>query len=112
MINLDGLSMYVSATGDIGVVNADTILEFRQWGSRVLARYAGGRVRRGMLVGDWSSGRLQFRYCQREADGHLHAGWSWCDVARRLDGRIRITEHFTWHTRDGSGINVFEERTA
>jgi hypothetical protein len=109
MLNLDGLTFFVSATADTGVVGSDTRLRFSQVGSRVYARYAGGDVLRGWLVGRWVGERVEFTYAQREGDSTIHGGRSACDVERKSDGRIRITEHFAWTTRSGSGINVFDQ---
>jgi hypothetical protein len=101
--------MYVSSTADQGVVGADTRIRFVQKGSRVLGRYAGGAVRRGCLVGTLSEGVLGFRFAQLEASGELHAGRSQCEVLEIATGRLRIVEHFRWTTRDGQGVNVFDE---
>lgn len=108
MIDLDGTTMYVSGTDAIGVVSEDTRLYFRQHGERVWARYAGGKVTRGWLIGRWSSDVLCFRYAQVE-DGRVHAGRSECDVQRLPNGNLRLVEHFAWSTRPGSGVNVFDE---
>jgi hypothetical protein len=109
VIDLDGLTMYVSSTAASGVVGESTRLHFAQRGVRVFARYAGGAVTRGALVGAWDGGELRFRYVQREAEGSIQGGRSVCEVARRADGRIRIVERFTWSTRAGTGVNVFDE---
>jgi len=108
-MNLDGLVMSVSSTADVGVVGAQTRLHFRQIGSRVLARYAGGSVKRGCLVGRIDGSRLTFRYAQVETAGQIHGGHSVCECLRTDDGRVRILEHFTWSTRTGSGTNVFDQ---
>ena len=108
-MNLDGLTLYVSATADIGVVGADTLLHFTQKGARVLARYSGGSIKRGYLVGEMSDASLSFRYTQLEASGEIHGGSSTCDLLTLPDGRARIVEHFTWRTREGSGENVFDQ---
>jgi hypothetical protein len=108
-MNLDRIVMYVSSTADQGVVGPGTRLRFLQKGSRVMGRYSGGAVSRGCLVGTLSGSQLVFRYAQVEACGEIHGGRSVCEVDRRPDGRIRIVEHFAWHTRCGSGTNVFEE---
>ena len=108
MVNLDGLTFFVSATADNGVVGSDTRLRFAQTGARVIARYAGGSVSRGYLVGEWVGGRLVFRYAQCEGTD-IHGGRSVCDVRRASDGRVRIIEHFSWTTRSGSGVNTFDE---
>ena len=108
-VSLDGVVMFVSSTADNGVVDANTRIAFSQRGSRVLGRYQGGRVRRGLLVGGLSGGGLTFRYVQVEASGEIHGGRSTCDITRTAGGRIRIVERFAWTTRDGSGTNVFDE---
>ena len=108
-MNLDGLTLYVSSTASNGVVGSDTLLHFSQMGSRVLAHYNGGSVRRGYLVGDIKDEQLRFRYTQLETSGEIQGGNSVCDVERLPDGRTRITEHFTWRTRQGSGDNIFDE---
>ena len=108
-MNLDGLTMTVSSTADIGVVGAGTLLHFTQKGDRVLARYSGGSIRRGYLVGEVADDSLRFRYTQLEASGEIHGGSSICDVVTLADGRTRIVEHFTWRTREGSGDNVFDQ---
>jgi len=111
LMNLDGVCMATTATAALGVVDPDTRLTFYQLGSRVLGRYGGGRVVRGCLVGNLAATTLAFRYVQIEASGEVHAGRSHCDLEYRSDGRLRLLEHFTWETREGSGTNVFEQFT-
>jgi hypothetical protein len=101
--------MFVSSTAATGVVSGETRLNFEQRGERVWARYAGGKVARGWLVGRWTANSLQFRYAQIEDSRAIHAGHSTCNVKRLPDGRLRLIEHFAWSTRIGSGINVFDE---
>ncbi len=108
-MSLHGVEMYVSSTAAQGVVGADTRIRFVQKGSRVLGRYAGGAVRRGCLVGALSEGSLVFRFAQLEASGELHAGRSRCEVLELPTGRLRVVEHFRWTTRDGEGVNSFDE---
>jgi hypothetical protein len=110
-MNLDGVCMATTATAALGVVDPDTRLPFHQSSSRVLGRYGGGRVVRGRLVGILADGTLVFRYVQIEASGEVHAGRSHCDLEYRSDGGLRLLEHFTWETREGSGTNVFEQVT-
>jgi hypothetical protein len=101
--------MFVSSTAPDGVVGSDTRLTFQQRGDRVIARYAGGAVARGILVGRVIGERLVFRYAQRERDGVIHGGRSVCDVIHLPDGRLRVMERFEWSTRAGRGINTFDE---
>jgi len=108
-MNLDGLTLYVSSTADTGVVSSDTRLRFCQKDQKILGRYAGGSVKRGLLVGEMEGAELRFRYTQVETSGEIHGGRSRCELQRLPDGHIRILEHFTWRTRDGSGTNIFDE---
>ena len=108
MIDLDGCTMYVSSTAATGVVGAQTRLHLKQRGDRVWARYSGGDVTHGWLVGRMVGDELHFRYAQTE-HGAVHAGASVCDIEQLPNGRRRVIEHFTWTTRPGSGTNVFDE---
>lgn len=108
-MHLNGRILRVAATAPGGVVSSETRLHLQQRGSRVLGRYAGGTIGRGYLVGRVTGSRLSFRYAQREADGHIHGGHSSCDLHLLPDGRLRLTEHFTWETRPGTGMNLFDE---
>jgi hypothetical protein len=109
VVSLDRLTMFVSTTAATGVVSGETRLNFEQRGERVWARYAGGKVVHGWLVGRWIANSLHFRYAQIEDPHTIHAGHSTCDVQRLPDGRLRLIEHFAWSTRVGSGMNVFDE---
>ena len=109
MFNLDRTQFRVTQTAAAGVVSSDTRLEFQQRGARVIGRYRGGTVTRGCLVGEVSETGVRFRYVQREKSGQVHAGRSTCTIDVSTDGRRCLREHFTWETRAGSGINVFEE---
>jgi len=111
VINLNGVTMFVSNTAAAGVVSEETHLDFAQRGERVWARYAGGKIARGWLVGRWIASSLHFRYAQIEDSRAIHAGHSVCDVLPLSDGRLRLIEHFVWRTRAGSGINVFDEQS-
>jgi hypothetical protein len=108
-ISLDGIRMHVVSTAEGGEVNAETLFEFTQDGSLVSARYAGGRVRLGYLVGTMSEEGLRFRYAQVDHSGRLDGGYSTCEIGRTAEGRIRLAEHFKWDSREGSGTNLYEE---
>jgi hypothetical protein len=108
-MNLHGLSFRVHATASIGVVSAQTRLRLIQRGSRIFGRYEGGSIMRGYLVGQVSGDTLTFRYAQREREGGIHAGRSSCVLEVLRDGRLRIHEHFSWSTREGTGTNVFDQ---
>jgi len=108
-IALDGIRMHVVSTAEGGEVNTETLFEFTQEGSIVSARYAGGKVRLGYLVGSLSAEGLRFRYAQIDHAGRLDGGHSTCEIGRTADGRIQLAEHFTWDSREGTGTNIYEE---
>ena len=101
--------MRVVSTAEGGEVGAGTVLEFAQDGTFVSARYAGGKVRLGYLVGVLSAEGLSFRYAQVDALGRLDGGHSKCEIRRTSEGKLRLVEHFEWDSREGTGTNIFEE---
>lgn len=108
-ISLDGVRMHVVSTAEGGEVNTETLFEFNQDGSVVSARYAGGKVRLGYLVGTMSAKGLQFRYAQVDNSGRLDGGYSTCEIGRTAEGKVQLVEHFKWDSREGSGTNIYEE---
>ena len=108
-VNLSGKRMFVSQTADGGEVSRDTIFKFEQDGDLVSARYEGGRIRLGFLVGLMYDNRFEFRYVQTDLAGNLDAGKSVCDIRSDDKGRLILHETFEWATRPGGGINILEE---
>jgi hypothetical protein len=103
--------MRAVTTGRGGEVDVRTLFRFRQQGTIVWARYSGGSVCMGHLVGTLAPGRLAFRYVQVDLRGEVHAGRSVCDIQELPDGRLRLLEHFEWDSREGAGTNVLEQVT-
>ena len=105
---LSGKRFTVESTSPIGVVNSDTVFEFQQQDELVWARYSGGKVKIGRLVGLISEDELKFSFCQVHGVNEVKAGSSTARVEwdRPL---IRIVEEFTWADGSGSGVNVFVE---
>lgn len=108
-ISLKKVSMRVVNTADCGEVNTETLFEFTQENSIVSARYSGGKIQLGYLVGKIVKNEVKFRYAQIDLEGRIDGGSSTGELSRTRDGRIRLLEHFTWDSRKGSGTNVFEE---
>jgi len=109
LASLNGLRMRAVATGEGGEVNRDTLFVFSQDGATVSARYAGGTIRVGYLVGSLSAGRLTFRFAQVDLEGQVDGGHSVGEISILPDGRARLLEYFHWESRDGAGTNVLEE---
>jgi hypothetical protein len=101
--------MHLTSTAESGEVNADTIFEFSQEDSLVSARYSGGGILLGYLVGILLEDTLQFQYAQVNSRGRLDGGHSTCEISKTANGRLQLHEHFKWASREGSGTNVFEE---
>jgi hypothetical protein len=94
--------------GDVGV---DTLFVFHQDDDMVWAEYAGGRVRKGFLVGSTDGVHAEFRYTQLLTDGTTANGWSRDRIEPLADGTVRLHEWWRWESKVGSGTSVLVEVT-
>jgi hypothetical protein len=94
------------AGGDVG---AGTVFEYAEADGIVHARYAGGAVRLGFLVGTREGDTLRFRYAQVRGDGTTATGRCESRIETLPDGRLRLHETWAWESREGSGTSVVEE---
>jgi uncharacterized membrane protein len=109
-IPLDGLRMRTTWASSAGVVDPETVLVFEQAGRTFSARYRGGAIFDGLLVGRvLNAGNVEFRYVQADQSGRIDQGFSTGVISRVSSGRVRLVETFQWITRPGGGVNVFEE---
>lgn len=92
-----------------GKVGAETVFEFSQEGDLVHARYAGGQVRLGYLVGTSTGTDVQFRYAQVNRAGDTATGQSRDRIEVLPDGRLRLHETWAWDSQEGSGTSTLEE---
>lgn len=106
-MSLHGRRMHATHTAPNGAIGPDTTFEFTQRGDIVEARYAGGAIKVGSLVGVLAESRLEFRYAQIHQDNSIHGGHSVCEVTRQGD-TVRIIERFQWANGD-EGLNVIED---
>lgn len=109
IISFDKIKMRVVSTAESGEVNTETLFEFTQDDSIISAKYSGGKIQLGFLVGKIIGTKVHFRYAQIDVEGRIDSGHSSCDVSQTTNGRIRLLEHFEWDSREGVGINIFEE---
>lgn len=108
--SLNDVKMNVIQTDSYGVVNEETIFLFTQRENIVSASYSGGKIKQGYLVGTLSENKLVFSYCQLQNDGKMDNGQSSCELTINENGKLMLTENFTWASKDGlSGINIFRE---
>lgn len=109
-ISLQGVRMRAIAGSAGSVVSGETLFEFEQTGDLFSARYRGGEIADGYLIGKLhAGGGLRFRYVQADRAGRIDAGESTGVLDRLPDGRLQLVENFQWNTRPQAGRNVLEE---
>ena len=93
-----------------GDVSGDTLFEYdEESDGTVSARYAGGAVRLGYLVGTRTDDTLDLRYVHLTADGTSASGHCVSRIALLGDGRLQLQESWQWESREGAGTSVLEE---
>jgi hypothetical protein len=108
-VSLDGRRFRVAEMVEGGEASAATIFEYHEQGDLVWARYEGGAVRLGFLIGTRSNDRIDFRYSQLNDDGETSNGRCRSQITRLPDGRLRLTENWAWESRPGEGTSAIEE---
>jgi hypothetical protein len=108
--SLDGRIFQVSEMGDEGEASAATVFEYHEEGDIVWARYQGGMVRLGFLVGTREGDRVDFRYSQLNEQGETSNGRCSSQILVLPDGRIRMTETWAWESKTGEGTSAVESR--
>ena len=109
-ISLDGRVFGVSEMGDEGEASEATVFECHEDGDLVWARYAGGDVRLGFLVGTRDGDRIDFRYSQLNEQGETSNGHCTSQIVVLPDGRVRLNEVWSWESKPGEGTSAIEER--
>ncbi|MEP7054150.1 MAG: hypothetical protein ABI912_02755 [Actinomycetota bacterium] len=106
--SLDGRDFSVVDNQD-GEVDAATVFSYQEQDGVVSARYAGGAIRLGYLVGTRRGDDLDFRYVHLGAAGDTASGRCRSRIEVLGGGRLRLAEEWEWESRDGSGTSVVEE---
>lgn len=107
--SLDGRRFRTAAEVPGGDVGVETLFEYSQDGELAHARYSGGAVVLGFLVGTRDGDNLHFRYAQLRADGTTATGRCSSRIEVLPDGRLRLHEQWSWESAEGSGTSVIEE---
>lgn len=107
--SLDGRVFHAVSNPDGEVSEGETLFHYSQDGDLVHARYGGGGVRLGFLVGTRSGDSLDFRYAHVNPAGETATGHCRSVIEALPDGRIRLHETWEWDSREGSGTSVVEE---
>lgn len=108
-VSMHGRRLHAMSDISGGEVGTETIFEFSQEVDLIWARYAGGQVRLGFLVGTNSGMELNFRYTQLNSAGETSTGHSQDQIEILSDGRIRLHEIWSWDSHKGNGTSTLEE---
>ena len=108
-VSLDGRRFRPPDDATGGDVGTDTEFEFHQDDDLIWARYSGGRVRLGFLVGTSDGAYAEFRYTQVLTDGTTANGRSRDRIELREDGSVRLHEAWRWESKSGAGTSVLDE---
>jgi hypothetical protein len=107
--SLDGRRFRAVAEVPGGDVGTQTIFEYVEDDGVVHARYAGGAIRLGFLVGTREGDTLRFRYAQVRVDGSTASGHCHSEIEALADGRLRLHETWAWESQPGEGASIVEE---
>jgi hypothetical protein len=107
--SLEGKRFQVAEMTSEGEASAATVFEYHERDSVVWARYEGGAVRLGFLVGTRDGDRLEFRYSQLNENGETASGRCSTTISSLSDGRLRLDEEWAWETKSGAGTSAAEE---
>jgi hypothetical protein len=108
--SLEGRRFRSLSQVDGGEVGSDTVFEYHQDGDLIWARYAGGEIRLGHLVGTRRADQLEFRYAQLNSAGESATGYCKSRIeVDAADGRLRLHETWRWESRPGEGTSVMVE---
>lgn len=108
--SLDGRRFRDVSPDHQGDVGEDTVFEYRQEPDGLIhAKYEGGSIRLGYLVGTRTADELDFRYTHVTAGGRTASGRCRSRVDVLDDGRLRMHETWEWTSKPGNGTSVIEE---
>ena len=107
--SLDGRAFRHAEMSAEGEGSEETVFEYHEHDGVVWARYKGGAVRLGFLVGTRDGDRLDFRYSQLNESGETANGHCSTTISVLPDGRLRLNEAWEWESKPGSGTSTEEE---
>jgi hypothetical protein len=109
-VSIDGLTFSgADEKPEAGEATAETVFEYHERDGVIWARYEGGPVRLGFLVGSRDGDRLDFRYSQLNDKGETSNGRCSTTVSVLSDGRVRLDQDWAWESKPGAGRDAIEE---
>jgi len=110
--NLNGIRFKViSNDGPYIEVNTDTTFCFVQIGNLVAGEYSGEMIQEGELIGYINHNNFFFSYQQTNLHGEQNSGRGCDTIELTNDGRLRLTDHWQWETKNGKGLCIMEEQS-
>ena len=107
--SLDGRRFRYSEMGAEGEADMSTVFEYHESDGLIWARYEGGAVRLGFLVGTRQGYSLEFRYSKLNDQGETSSGHCATTISVLPDGRLRLAENWSWESKPGTGTSSAEE---
>ncbi len=102
MINLDKKIFKALSNSENGEVNANTVFYYSQKENIISAKYDGGEIIKGNIVGkQLKNGDFDFVYLHINKDGQLKVG-KCLSTAILEDGKIKLFEKWQWLNDDMS----------
>ncbi len=92
-----------------GDVDANTRFDYHQEDRVIWARYRGGQIALGFLVGTREGDHLAFRYSHVTRSGHTASGRCSTRIEQRTNGFLRLHETWQWESQPGSGTSILDE---
>lgn len=94
-----------------GEVSDETTFYYQQKGAVISARYQGGNIREGNILGKVDAdGKIQMSYQHWNNNNEFRAGICISTPERLSNGKIRLHESWEWTNGvHGSGKSVIEE---
>ena len=108
-MSLEGRRFRVAAMDAGGEATLATVFEYHEQDGLVWARYEGGAVRLGFLVGTRRDDRLDFRYTQLNESGETSSGHCSTTISTLPDGRLHLDEVWEWESKPGAGTSAADE---
>ncbi len=111
LINYNNRKFAGVANSTTGQVSGETIFEYFQQGNQLTARYSGGEILSGQMIGIvHDDNSLEFVYHHIDVHGHLRSGYCHSKPEILEDRRIRLHEKWRWtYGGDSEGESVIEE---
>lgn len=92
-----------------GEVTDDVVFDYQQEGNVVTAKYHGGTVIEGNIIGHLNGAQLDMRYHCITLDKELKAGKAVANISFDRDGRMRLSLDWEWMNGAGNGKSEYVE---